>query len=485
MQQIIQHLTKEEVRQFRFHLKAQNKNELLALFNLLQKSSESFTEKQMEERIYGLAAGGRRASMLRYRLKETLLDFIVSDRTLEKHSLLDKKFIARIRIKKRLAQYTMLYNSGRNLRFTNRLLDDAIADAKKVESYYDLIYALDQKKLHYGFVYGEKEYEKWQKEIEHYEYYLTAMRRAVNYYYKLIIYAKFNGNPDKKKILKIVKEGLKEMKRDYALTKLPGILYYRQILETEYYFQHCQYKLAKRVCLNILDLLQSNPSVNSTQRTGYAHDFLAQCCIFLKEYEDAREHLVLAQKNIAKGTADYLISKEQDFLLLFYDGQYEKSKKTVEILLKNFPADADIFRKGKLNLFLACALLKLKKYSSALKILNQKTEVFKDKAGWLLSSKLAEVMVLYEMKNPDEIKSTFKRLRDFVRYNKKIFTKRDKALLRLLYLLVNCNFIITGKNKKDAQKLIALLKSNHKTYQWQPFGHELIRFEDWVQSEIM
>ena len=484
MQQTIQHLTGNEVRQFRLHLQILNKTELLKLFNLFSYSAESFSEKQIEEWIYGSVTKGRRVSMLRYRLKETLLDFLTSERMLQKHPVLDKKFIAHIRIKKHLAQYIMLKNSGRSLPFAHRLLDEVIADAKKWECYTDLLYALEQQKLRYSFVYGQKEYEKYQKEIELYEHCQEITRRAVNHYYKLMISTKFIGNPDKKMVLKIVNEGRKEMKRDYALTKLPVILYYEQKVETEYYQQQGKYKQAKQVCLITLDLLKKYPTLNDSQRTGFAHDFVAQCCILLKEYKEAGKYLQLAQENILKGTTDFLLSKEQEFLLLLYDGQYDKAKRTIETALKNMPADAEPFRRGKLNFFLVCALFKLKKYSYALKILKQKTEIFKDKAGWMFSSKLMEIMILHEMRNPDEIKSTFKRFKDFIRYNKKAFTERDKALLRLLYFLVNCNFYPIGKNKRKIQKLVALLKINHGTYQWQPFSHEVVRFEEWVQSAI-
>ena len=485
MQQTIQHLTDIEVRKFRKQLQTQNKNELLALFNLLYENPEPFTENQIEGKIYGIESGSRKASMLKNYLKETLLDFLISYRMLHKHPVLDKKFIARVRIKKRLAQYTLLNNSGRNLPFAHQLLDEVISESKKWENYTDLVYALDQQKQHFGFTNGKKEFEKWSKEMQHYERCIAATSRAVHYYNELNVFIKSKGNPDSKSVLKIIKECLKDMKHDYQLTRLPVILYYQQKIKVEYFCQHKQYKKAKQVCIDTLNLLKKYPALNDSQRTGYAHDYLAQCNMALGEYKEAMKHFSFAQKNILKGTVNYLISKEQEFLLLFYDRQYAKAKQTVETLLKNLPADTEQFRIGKLNFYHACSLLKVRRHSLALKILRQKTELFKDKAGWIFSSKLVEIMVLYEMKNTDEIKLTFKRLRDFVRYNKKAFTERDKVLLLILNHLMNCNFHPVGKYKRRIRKLVALLKDKRKPYQWLPFSHELIRFEDWVESGFL
>ena len=486
MQQTIQHLTKDEVRKFRHHLQVQNETKLLALFNLLLSSAESFTEKQLEEKIYGKVNGGRRASMLRHILKETMLDFLTSYRMLKRHKLLDKSFAAQIRIKKRIAEYTMLNRSGRNLPFAHQLLDEAIADAKKEECYSDLVFAMDQQKYHYGFSQGDKAFDKREKKTMQYERWRLAFRRAVYYYYKVIVNNKFSGNPDKKKLLKIIKEGLKEMKRDYADTRLPGVLYYQKKLESEYYQQKGNYKKAIQICRNTLKHLKKHPSVNNSQRTGYAHDDMAQCYIFLKNYKKAMNHLLLAQKNILKGTVNHLVSKEQEILLFFYDMQYDKVKQLTETSLRNFPVDAEPFLRGKLHFYLACALFKLNNYDAALKILKQKSEVFSDKAGWMFFSKLVEIMTLYEMKNFGEMKSALERFRKFIGYNKKAFTKRDLAVIRLLYLLGNSdNFLLSGKNKREAQKLVTLLKSNRNNYQWRPYSHEVIRFEEWVQEKII
>ncbi|MEK6616681.1 MAG: hypothetical protein AABZ32_11340, partial [Bacteroidota bacterium] len=398
---------------------------------------------------------------------------------------LDNKFVAQIRINTLLTEYTFLSRSGRNLPFAHHLLDDVIADAKKWDCYSDHVDALHKQKSNYGLMQGEKEYEKFQKETERYERYLAATRRSVDWNNKLTIATKFNANPDRKKILKIVNAGIKEMKCDYKLTGLPVVLYYQKILEIEYYFQHYNYKQAKQVCLSRMNLLKKYPSLCDSQRMGYVHDFMAQCYIILKEFKKAMVHLQLAQKNILKGTVDYLVSKEQDFFLLFYDGQYEKAKQIIETALKNFPADVEPFRKGKLNFFLACVLFKLNNHAATLKILRQKTEVFNDKAGWLFSSKLIEIMILHEMKNPNEMKSALERFRKFVGYNKEAFTKRDHAVVRLLYLLENCNFMLRGKNKREARKIITLLMSNRSAYRWLPYSHEVIRFEYWVQEELM
>ena len=138
-------------------------------------------------------------------------------------------------------------------------------------------------------------------------------------------------------------------------------------------------------------------------------------------------------------------------------------------------------------------------YDRAKEIINKKLNVLKDKSGWAVSIQVLCLLIHFEKNDTKAFKSSAQVLHKFVRYHdKKInISFRDRIISDTLMYIANAladnEVLITDqltlksaaalKNKINAN--LKLLSSKKYNYEWEPFAHELIRFDKWLASRLI
>lgn len=466
----------------------------LQLARLLKEEETCPAEPRCSLLIYGVKDEPC-FQMLKWRLKEKVLDFLLTDISCDKKKELDEADYAIIRIKKKSAQFQQLYYSKkRNLLFYN-LLDEIIFLARKYEQYSSLVEHLRIKKGIVNWKEGKREFEKMNAEMRKYWECNRMVNEAEHYYYELILLSEYSGNPDAQKLNSFFKKATAELEGYYEHTKSPLIKYHHKFLELGFYQHRKNYSKARSVCLELLDVVRNNKSVYRRQRVGVVYDNLSRCEVYLGDFDEAAAWSREAQKYFNAGSENYCIALEQEFYALFameqYDGAVVHAQKMISSATRK---ELGEFREAKYQYLLANALFKQQRFREALNLLSTERELSKDKAGWETGARTLKIMTLVEMNLLDEASLAISNLKRFFSRTAHI-SPRDKKILNLLLLAERKGFMFSllhGSADKYMEKLGGRsweltdhheLKTPDSELSWEPFTHEIIPFHEWFAEK--
>jgi hypothetical protein len=469
-----------------FSGKKDSTTKTLKLFDYLLKNKNHIPpNRECALHIYNNARD-RRFKMLKLRFRQKLLDSIVLDLNLSRKGMLEGVDQGNIKVRKKISQlFYLLYLKGVVL---DTLLDEVIDLSKKFECYSSLIEALRVKKYSKGFLKGEADFNKINKEIEFYEYCNSALHKANDLYYRHIINANFHARADSDKINNYLEKGIAELSRDYESTNSALVGYYLKLLEMAYFENAENYFFAKRSCLELLDIVKNNKSVYRKARLSLVYMNLCHYNIFLHRYKEAIKEVRMAQSLIVSANAYYLTSKEWEFNALFHENHMEEAGLLITSLIKKTSevSENDDFRLAKYNFYKAAVLFKQGNYKPVLRELNMHLEISKDKEGWGTAIRVLTIMTLIEMDRLDEVSSRLDSLRKHMERNteKGNTRAREKIIFRILQTLETSGFILKNAEEKKITGYIKLLNSNDKIYKWKPLSSELIPFHKWFTDKF-
>src|ERR1043165_3654347 len=215
----------------------------------------------------------------------------------------------------------------------NELLEQVIHTAKEFELYEILIEALLFKKYFYSLRLGSEEFDKINGEISFYNYCFNASIRTNDSYYQLILNKDFIKALSEKELDKHLRSSIKQMANDYKKTGSQQINYYLHIMQFAYFERERKYKKAIEYCNKLITLLKQSKVVFRSERMGFALDNLSQLKTYIGQYENAAKDARSAQSYYPENSLSYIISKEQEFHAYFYDSEFDKAEKCVNILL--------------------------------------------------------------------------------------------------------------------------------------------------------
>lgn len=463
-------------------------------------------KKEMKKKLYGNVSGGKQFDMLSHRLRAKVFDFLLSEITHNKHPVLERLHSAQINIKNKYALYFFLNYTGRSGSVADELLDEAIALAKKYQCYNDLLQLLHSKQMKLGYQWGEKEIDKTAAEIKRYEKCERAVRRASELYYRLVARKKFNAHPDLPSLQKFLRKSIQELDALYAETHAHEVLYFLKLLEMDFFQNEKKFTSAKQKCSELLAVLRSYPSLFTNQRFDYALGNYAQCCIYMGEYASALQ-LIHQIKYIIPHTLDWLESKEMEFRILFYQKKFTEAKRLLDVMQEHLPDDIEKIRIARMQFFVACTFFMRGDYAKAKIILSTNTLLLKDKSGWAVSIRILELMLLLEQNADDKISASrvkpldktaeyqraLRKAEKFFRYNEQssFISKRDLLLLELLVHAEKENDFTLKKTSRSLslrerriRKVKKILSMKKGDYKWDPFGHEIIRHDEWLERVL-
>ncbi|TAL61174.1 MAG: hypothetical protein EPN85_05545 [Bacteroidetes bacterium] len=436
-------------------------------------------------KIYGVKSDSN-FEKLKSRLREKILDFLLTDISADKQKELDEADYAIIKMKKKSAQFQQLFYSKKRMPLLYGLLDEIIVQAKKYEQYSILVDHLRLKKALAGLKIGREEFEKIDVAMQTALLCLSLANKAEHFYYKLIISGDFSGKQDKQKTLQALKQNIAEVQAGFELTNSPMIHYYLKNLEMGYYQLQEDYLRARSVCLELSNIVRNNKSVRRKQRLAVVYDNLSRCEFYLGNFEEAATCARDAQIYFNQGSENYCIALEQEFYALFALKQYRQSSDiATKMITSAARKELGEFRHSKYHYLLANTFFMQRDFEGALGILSEKREISTDKAGWETGARILTIMTLIEMLKLDEASLAIYGLKQFFKRTDKktLVSKRDKTILNLLLILERAGFRFGSLNGSTEKHLITLGSPEEET-RWEPFTSELIPFHKWMSGKM-
>lgn len=424
--------------------------------------------------------------MLKTRLKEKVFDFLGTDLSADKQQELDELDYATTKMKKKAALFYQLFFSKKRMLWLYDLLDDIISSAREYEQYIILLDHLKFKKSFVSFKKSDKELERINTEMEFSLKCVSIWNKAEHYYYRIGVLQAFTSKPNRQKALLELEENIAEIKTGFEFTNSSRVHYYMKYLELAYYQLKEDYPQARRVCLELLNIVLNNKSVYRRQRVGVTYVDLSQCEYYLGNFEQVALYAKKAQKIADQSSDNYCIALEQEFCALFAMRQYGQSAEVANKMIASATSkELGEFRYSKFNYLLANTLFKQHKFKQVLQILSQKREISKDKSGWEIGARVLHIMTLIELQKPDEASYVTERLRKFIEFtNKKTpVSLRDKIILKVLLTLEKSEFVFSLLNANLEKHILALRDTKSET-RWQPFTHEVIPFHEWLEEKM-
>jgi tetratricopeptide (TPR) repeat protein len=486
---LIQNLHPSEVEIVRTSLKSYYSKEesdfkTLKLFDYLLSSRKAVPDANAcSLHVYGKPKDNT-IDKLASRLKSKVLDALTLDVNIERRGVTDELDASVVKVKKKMMQFLFLYRSRGHQGLTHQLLDDIIAYSKKYEIYEAIVESLRFKKYFKGFAKGLDDFNKLNEDISFYQHCANAVDKANDYYYSLIIRSDFHGNIDKRERQKQLEESISELTREYKYTGSSALGYYLKLLELAYLHDMEDMYRAREVCRELLEIIKKSKAVYRKQRIGFAYGNMAQCDLFLGDYESAiRNVRALLDYTPGKGV-NYAVGKELEFNALFYGNQLEDASKVLEALLSVTASQQGDFRVAKFRFYYANVLFKQGNFKGALRELLQNAELSKDKIGWEIAIRVLTIMTYIELDGLDEAEKQVDSLRKHMdRHEKKTDIRvRDQLILKQLQRLQKRGFTF-GKPGSEDVKTLQLLSSTEKKYKWEPLTPELIPFHSWLRQK--
>lgn len=457
----------------------------LQLAKILRSDTECPSEKRCCLKVYGVKAH-LRFEMLKSRLKDKVLDFLLTDISSDKKRELDEADFAIIKMKKKSAQFQHLFYSKKRTPLLFGLLEDIITLAKEYEQYSLLVDHLRLKKAMISWKRGKKYFEKANEEMEKYWEYNFMVNKAEHYYYELMLFGEYSNNSSHEAMSEFFEKADAELKIFYDKTSSPLIKYHHKFLELGFYWHHKNYSQAQSICAELLGVVRTNKSVYRRQRVGIVYDHLSRCKYYLGNFEEAVECAKEAQIHFNPGSENFCIALEQEFYALFAMKKYTESIVVANKMMASATRkELGESRFSKYNYLLANALFKQAKYKEASQLLSQERGLSKDKTGWEIGARVLTIMTHVETLKLNEASSSIESLRKFIAYtNKKTpVSLRDKTILELLIGAERKGFMFSQLNSKT-QDHISSLSSASETLRWEPFTHELIPFHEWFAEKM-
>ncbi|HEY6160839.1 MAG TPA: hypothetical protein VI112_06435 [Bacteroidia bacterium] len=487
---LVGRLNKQEISRVRNYLegldlKSRKESKLLALFDLIVKRRKgNLNADAFSLHLYGHKADGK-FRMIKSKLRSRILDALVLDRSIEMVENIDPVTQSSLKSKKRVLNLTYLYFEKGNIPMVGELVDEILSKGIKFENYVAMIEALKIKKYIKGFVTNISDFQNINKQIANYEYALQARERAADHYYRLITRIDFHAGSNKQEIEGDLREAIIELRRDYKYTSSGQVGYYLKVIEIRYFNLMEDYLAARNSSIDLLEIIRNNPSVYRRQRVGIAFGNIAECDVFLADYERAVSNLAASQKIFPLKSPNFLFSKELELKAWFYWGKYNEAEKALKVLRENTNMSIGDFRISKYSFYHACILFKQQKYKEALKEVSQHLELSKDKAGWDIALRVLAILCNIELQRLDEAAMQEESLRkhiDRLKKEKQEISQRDILTGRVLHELAKKGFMFSSLPAKTIEKL-ELLSGTDKKYRWQPLIPEMVPFHNWVAEK--
>lgn len=448
---------------------------------LLRRYIENFTNpKPLKLEFEG------RNRMLRSRAFDQLTDILISDYHINSKGNFGPHDQILLRLKKKIlfARVTSKNLDQTKLASFKTFLNSIISEAKKNEVYEVLVEALLLKKYFFALKQSAREFDKIDKLILFYEAAQKKVYQANDCYFKIIMNTHLVKIGSTKSFHNYIVKTIRNLKNDYSIYRSEQINYYLHIIIMYYYEKQKKYALSAKYCKVLLSIVQNSSVVYREERIGNVLVNLSQYKTFTNNYNEAAKYAKEAQKHYLENSNNYLLSKDLEFTIYFYNRKFEKAEGCMRDLQTHKLIDSGQFTNSKYTYYHSALLFMQKKYKQSYALLNKSLEIEKDKSKWNISLRITNIMLCIELNRIDEASRLLESLRKYIQRNEKTaeFRLRDLLISKTLREMEKDGFNFNRQNN-TVNKLLRELSLKGKNTSWEHYSPELVPFHEWLGSK--
>jgi hypothetical protein len=476
--QVGSHLLVPENEDFETGLKYQRLIE-----GLTRQSWESDDEARQD--LYGQKAGAKTFEMLKSRAKERLISMIfMSENQKNFTSTLDKAYF---NCCKAFLTGVLLFNKSK-LSSGHDQLKGALKLAREFQFHSLEILILGQLRKLASFTGSEKLYYKYLQELRHVHDIVKAELEAEDLDFELQVFLV--------KSVQISSDWLKILENNYSkMILLKETFSTNSIIHSYYriairYFQAKEdYKRAIELCEELQKYYVDNPRFFVKLKVARAVLNKLYCALYLKDYKAGNDYAKECELYIEEDSLNWLIFKENHFLLCMHTAQFAKASEIYNQVLQNptfssYPT-ANIEKWRIYEAYLEYAtqldpLVNRRKFNIS-KFLNEVPVYSKDKSGYNLSIIISQILLSIKTHDLSRVIDRAEPLKIYLsRYVKKDRNPRSYYFLKMLEVMIRYEFS-AEKTEQIADKFFQkLLQSGHSG----PESSEVIPYE-WLWTDLL
>jgi hypothetical protein len=485
--EIIKHLSKQEQLIVSEYLKkfkpiGLNKNSDYkeeSLFEILI-AEKNISDSELSKRL-----GVKRIDMLKTNLFSKITEALIQDKFITNSDIFSKNDQNTYKLKKQILAIRILYRNLTRDKTNSilKLLEELIKNSIKHEAYEITVEALQLKKYTIGIRLGMSEFEKINRDVEHYKFAQIAVYSATDDYSKFILHNEFQKKYSEKEIDVQLSNTIKRIQHDFKITNSDQVNYFLQTLILAQIERKKEYKKAIKQCNDMIKFIKNSEVVYRKERIGFILDYVSQFKVFLGDYKGAAIEAKKAQQYYLENSFHSLVSMEQEFYAHFYNNNFEKAMNSINLMLDHAHADSGQFRKSKFIYYKVCVLFKLNQFQQAWNYLKNTLEIETDKARWNIALRILNIQIFIELNKINEASRSLEALRKHIERNKKVemTTKRDELIVTALRIIEKDGFQF-NTNRKELIEYVGKLEQNETELSWTHYTTELIPFHIWLNS---
>jgi len=439
------------------------------------------TSKDIQISLYG-SENYHAFNKLLNRTKDKIYEVLLFDQNLSKPYYSERNRVV-FDIRKKLVQSEVLFLRG----ITDdleKLQNKIISKAKEYEVYDSLIEALHAKQRFMVLQGGKKTVDLIEKQIEKFEENRRKVQRARNIWTR--IGAKINQSTSPADYIQELEQEINVLKEYYYETNSATVGYFYFFLDVEWHQINGLYKEAEQILKNLLELIINNVSLYTTARHGEVLINLSNNEILLRDFNSAISNAKEAQTYFDFKSVNFDVAREIEFYSRYYNGEVQNAGKLIEEIYNSSRNSNTPFLYNKRAYLFACIKTLNGEIVKSNDLLNEVSEIDKDKEGWNLHKRILTIINRIES---NELESADLKVLSLEKFIKRILKfrhvrKRDVAILRILLKLINEGFDFS-KVYERRKRYFELLESNDPDYGWKIKSPELIIFHEWFKNKIV
>jgi tetratricopeptide (TPR) repeat protein len=280
------------------------------------------------------------------------------------------------------------------------------------------------------------------------------------------------GDDDK---LAFLEAHIPDLEESIRQTYSPRADYFLQMLKVNYCYITREYEEGKRVCHKAIAILKENAGIRNAVRMSDPWFQLGKLELHFRHYAAATEALEKARSYHPSDSMAYLSTSTIMLYALVYSQAIAEASTLIDTiapylenrLRQNAPTLPGIFT------YLRCCVLYLQGQTHQAWVLIQEIQELNfDKEGWITGIRLFEVMLLIEKRDRDFASLKLESLR------KHMARYASDERMRIFYRLLAAQERQDFRFNEVQDEKVALAKLQDE-YEWDPVGHEVIRFDEW------
>ncbi len=486
LKNVLHKLKREEIRSLinflKYHQK-ELKDQPMKSIQLVEMllSDKNYTSSDLQLTLYG-KVNYQAFNKLVNRLKDKAYEILLFNSNLVDSDNYGKRNKTVFDLKKKLLQSEVMFSRGMNDEL-EKIQNKIISTAKQYEIYDSLIEALKSKQRYIGFRLGAGANKKIKNEIDFYEKSRIIYSRALDIYNS--ISSKINFSISYEEYEVELNEALEMLQSDFKLTGSASVGYYYFLLLTEHYQNKLEYKNSQHSLIQLKELLEGNVSIYTKYRIGTTIINISNNELLMYDFDScmlhARESLVYFSDSIVNRG----IAQEIEFYGLFYSGKFSIAEKMMEELYHSSRISNTPFLYSKRAYLFACMKSIKGENLQSNELLEEVTEIEKDKEGWNIAKRILTIINRIETKDFESVDLQVQNLQKHIKRTLKTkqVSKRNILILRILVKLINEHFDF-AKVYKNRQRYFELIESSEIDYRWKIKSPELIIFHEWFKSKM-